>query len=204
MTIRDVIKRTWFPVLCLVLFALLIWLGFANRALYFELKDQGKEPVSIGPITSPNDGRDGKSAYQIWLEQGNEGSRMDFLTSLEGRDGRDGEPGRDGIDGESVQGEPGANGQNGANGQDGLSIQGERGETGAQGLPGVPGTPGAVGQPGSAGADGKTPVLGCVVRTVNNLPVNYIAWKYTNEADSTYRNLYRVPNWAQPEGCINV
>jgi hypothetical protein len=29
-------------------------------------------------------GRDGKSAYEIWLEQGNEGSEQDFLDSLKG------------------------------------------------------------------------------------------------------------------------
>lgn len=30
---------------------------------------------------------DGKSAYDIWLEQGNEGTEDDFLESLKGQDG---------------------------------------------------------------------------------------------------------------------
>jgi hypothetical protein len=36
-------------------------------------------------------GRDGKSAYEIWLEQGNEGSEQDFLDSLKGDQGEKGD-----------------------------------------------------------------------------------------------------------------
>lgn len=35
-------------------------------------------------------GNDGKSAYEIWLENGNEGTEQDFLNSLKGEDGADG------------------------------------------------------------------------------------------------------------------
>ena len=35
-------------------------------------------------------GADGKSAYQIWLEQGNKGTQQDFLNSLKGQDGLNG------------------------------------------------------------------------------------------------------------------
>lgn len=58
------------------------------------------------------DGEDGKSAYQIWLEEGNVGTEQDFLDSLKGADGQngiDGQNGRDGI--------------NGTNGQDGYTPQ---------------------------------------------------------------------------------
>ena len=41
-------------------------------------------------------GEDGKSAYEIWLEQGNIGTEQDFLDSLKGEDG---DPGTNGIDG---------------------------------------------------------------------------------------------------------
>lgn len=34
------------------------------------------------------DGEDGKSAYEIWLEQGNEGTKQEFLDSLKGKDGK--------------------------------------------------------------------------------------------------------------------
>ena len=39
------------------------------------------------------DGQDGKSAYQIWLDEGNVGTEEDFLESLKGEKGQDGENG---------------------------------------------------------------------------------------------------------------
>ncbi len=46
---------------------------------------------------------DGKSAYEIWLDLGNEGTEQDFIDSLKGKDGAPGigipgTPGRNGID----------------------------------------------------------------------------------------------------------
>lgn len=41
-------------------------------------------------------GMDGKSAYEIWLDQGNEGTEEDFLESLRGPEGEQGLPGLDG------------------------------------------------------------------------------------------------------------
>ncbi|MDJ1089561.1 SdrD B-like domain-containing protein [Macrococcoides caseolyticum] len=43
---------------------------------------------NLGIVKGPK-GEDGKSAYQIWLEQGNKGSINDFLESLKGKDGKD-------------------------------------------------------------------------------------------------------------------
>lgn len=40
----------------------------------------------------------GKSAYEIWLESGNSGTREDFLNSLKGQDGRNGDDGLPGKD----------------------------------------------------------------------------------------------------------
>lgn len=57
-------------------------------------------------------GKDGKSAYEIWLSQGNEGTEQDFLDSLKGKNGYtpvkgidyfDGKDGLDGKDAELVQ-----------------------------------------------------------------------------------------------------
>ncbi len=45
-------------------------------------------------------GEDGKSAYDIWLEQGNSGSEQDFLDSLKGEKGDQGEQGIQGEKGE--------------------------------------------------------------------------------------------------------
>ena len=44
-------------------------------------------------------GKDGKSAYQIWLEQGNEGTEEDFLNSIKGKDGYTPQKGIDYFDG---------------------------------------------------------------------------------------------------------
>lgn len=38
-------------------------------------------------------GEDGKSAYEIWLDEGNTGSKADFLASLQGEQGEQGEQG---------------------------------------------------------------------------------------------------------------
>lgn len=56
--------------------------------------DSAVENVALTP------GRDGKSAYQIALEEGFEGSEEEWLASLKGEDGvigKDGEPGEDGV-----------------------------------------------------------------------------------------------------------
>lgn len=41
------------------------------------------------------EGQNGKSAYEIWLETGNTGTREDFLNSLKGTNGSPGLPGKD-------------------------------------------------------------------------------------------------------------
>lgn len=53
-------------------------------------------------------GEDGKSAYEIWIEVGNEGTIEDFLESLKGEKGKDGKDGvgkagKDGVDGEDAK-----------------------------------------------------------------------------------------------------
>ena len=53
-------------------------------------------------------GQDGKSAYEIWLENGNTGTEQDFLNSLHGENGQDGKNGENGQNG--------LDGQNGADG----------------------------------------------------------------------------------------
>ena len=46
-------------------------------------------------------GEVGKSAYEIWLELGNEGTEQEFIDYLKGQDGKDGKDGKDGLDGEA-------------------------------------------------------------------------------------------------------
>lgn len=83
-------------------------------------------------------GSNGKSAYEIWLELGNEGSEEEFIASLKGPKGDTGAQG--------VQGAPGTPGADGKQG-----IQGPKGEPGTPGAKGDKGEPGT---PGAKGADG--------------------------------------------------
>lgn len=61
-------------------------------------------PIEVkGTFTFPPiriEGQNGKSAYELWLEAGNTGTREDFLNSLKGTNGGPGLPGKDA----SVQG----------------------------------------------------------------------------------------------------
>ena len=130
-------------------------------------------------------GTDGKSAYQIAVEQGYQGSESDWLSSLKGDKGDKGEkgntgakgnPGQDGADGKSayaiavehgyedseekwllsLKGEKGDTGERGEKGDTGL--QGERGPKGEKGDPGdrgLQGVPGEKGEKGDAGVAGK-------------------------------------------------
>ena len=91
-------------------------------------------------------GESGKSAYQIWLERGNNGTETDFINSLKGQQGERGPQGPQGV-----QGERGPQGPAGTPGLQGP--KGDRGETGLQGLPGEKG------EPGVKGDIGQTPNL---------------------------------------------
>lgn len=74
----------------------------------------------------------GDSAYKIWLDQGNIGTKTDFLVSLIGAQGDRGEKGD--------KGEKGATGKEGEQGLKGPA--GDKGETGATGARGEQGVSG--------------------------------------------------------------
>ena len=125
-------------------------------------------------------GTDGKSAYQIALEQGYQGSESDWLSSLKGdkgdkgNTGAKGNPGQDGAEGKSayaiavehgyedseekwllsLKGEKGDTGERGE--------KGEKGDPGDRGLQGVPGEKGEKGDAGVAGKDGFSPIANVV------------------------------------------
>lgn len=62
----------------------------------------------IGAVETGARGKPGKSAYELWLENGNKGTIEDFLNSLRGKDGKQGKPGRPGTPGEKGEkGDPG-------------------------------------------------------------------------------------------------
>ena len=134
-------------------------------------------------------GTDGKSAYQIAVEQGYQGSESDWLSSLKGdkgdkgNTGAKGNPGQDGANGKSayaiavehgyedseekwllsLKGEKGDTGKRGEKGDAGLQGErGEKGETGQQGEQGPKGEKGEKGDAGVAGKDGFSPIANVV------------------------------------------
>ena len=125
-------------------------------------------------------GTDGKSAYQIAVEQGYQGSESDWLSSLKGDKGDKGEkgntgakgnPGQDGADGKSAYAIAVEHGYEDSEEKWLLSLKGEKGDTGERGekgdpgdrgLQGVPGEKGEKGDAGVAGKDGFSPIANVV------------------------------------------
>ena len=114
-------------------------------------------------------GSDGKSAYQIAVEQGYQSSESDWLSSLKGdkgekgNTGAKGNPGQDGAEGKSAYAIAVEHGYEDSEEKWLLSLKGEKGDTGERGekgdtgdrgLQGVPGEKGEKGDAGVAGKDG--------------------------------------------------
>lgn len=91
-------------------------------------------PIGIQGPEGPR-GPEGKSSYELWLENGNVGSYHDYYLSLKGPKGDKGD-----------QGPPGSPGPRG--------LQGPPGSSGTEGLPGIPGPQGPEGPMGPPGLDG--------------------------------------------------
>ncbi len=70
-----------------------------------------RNEINVDIIGTGARGKEGKSAYEIWLDLGNEGTEQEFLASLKGQDGKDGEPG--------AKGDKGDDGEKGDKGDDG-------------------------------------------------------------------------------------
>lgn len=130
---------------------------------------RGEKGMQGIPGKDGSNGVDGKSAYDIWLELGNTGSKEEFINSLKGLDGVNG---KDGLDG--TNGVDGKDGSNGIDGEDGvtfipsldeegnlswtndkglenpksINIRGPQGEQGIQGIQGVQGEQGPKGDKG--------------------------------------------------------
>ena len=93
----------------------------------------------IASVHDGKDGADGKSAYEIAVDNGYTDTEQAWLASLKGEKGDTGEPGAVGEKGE--KGEPGEKGD-----------PGKKGDTGAAGKDGRDGTDGAAGRDGVNGA----------------------------------------------------
>ena len=100
-----------------------------------------------------SNGSDGKSAYQIAVDGGFEGTEEEWIASLKGEKGDQGIQGLQGFQG--PQGEQGIQGPKGDTGAQGP--QGEQGIQGEQGEKGDKGDTGATGATGAAGAEGELP-----------------------------------------------
>ena len=125
-------------------------------------------------------GSDGKSAYQIAVEQGYQGSESDWLSSLKGdkgekgNTGAKGNPGQDSAEGKSAYAIAVEHGYENSEDEWLLSLKGEKGDTGERGekgekgdpgdrgLQGVPGEKGEKGDAGVAGKDGFSPIANVV------------------------------------------
>ena len=111
------------------------------------------EVEKVGPA-----GKDGKSAYEIYVDNGGILSEVEWLDSLKGRDGIDGHDGIDGTDGISpiatiIKTEEGAT----------ITIKDSTGTTTVNlfnGQDGKQGEQGDKGDDGANGVDGYTPVKG--------------------------------------------
>ena len=142
-----------------------------------SVSEDGSAAASVG-----EDLPRGKSAYEVAVENGFNGTEAEWLASLKGATGAPGANGKDGTDGKTPyvgdngnwyigaddtgkpsrgeKGEKGDTGAQGIQGEQGIQgVQGEKGEKGEKGDTGAQGPQGLQGPPGEAGADGKTPNL---------------------------------------------
>ena len=102
-------------------------------------------------------GTDSKSAYQIAVEQGYQGSESDWLSSLKGdkgNTGAKGNPGQDGADGKSAYAIAVEHGYEDSEEKWLLSLKGEKGDTGERGEKGDTGLR-AAGRSGQNGDKGR-------------------------------------------------
>ena len=113
--------------------------------------------LSLAGVAACGESEAGKSAYEIAVEHGFEGTEAEWLESLKGKDGADGAPGKDGEDG--TDGAPGADGLSVTealiNSKGELMIVFSNGKTVNLGVvTGPDGTQGEKGDPGRDGEDG--------------------------------------------------
>ena len=128
----------------------------------------GETSATLHDGANGEKGTDGKSAYQIAVEQGYQGSESDWLSSLKGdkgdkgNTGAKGNPGQDGAEGKSAYAIAVEHGYEDSEEKWLLSLKGEKGDPGDRGLQGVPGEKGEKGDAGVAGKDGFSPIANVV------------------------------------------
>ena len=99
----------------------------------------GKTSATLHNGANGEKGTDGKSAYQIAVEQGYQGSESDWLSSLKGdkgekgNTGAKGNPGQDGAEGKSAYAIAVEHGYEDSEDKWLLSLKGEKGDAGERG-----------------------------------------------------------------------
>ncbi len=146
--------------------------------------------MALGVVCFAACGVNGKSAYEIWLEQGNTGTEQEFLNSLKGTNGVDGKDGKDGTNGTN-----GKDGVDGTNGKDGVD--------GTNGKDGVDGTNGKDGTNGTNGKDGATWHYGegKPLETLGNegdLYLDYTAWDVYAKKSTGWEKLGSMKGDSEP------
>jgi hypothetical protein len=128
-----------------------------------ESVDSKISAIELTPGPQGATGADGKSAYQVWLDNGHTGTETEYLNSLVGAKGETGAQGLQGI-----QGPAGVDGTNGINGKSVYQIWLEGGNTGTEldfiaslkGVDGAVGPQGPQGEQGPVGPKGDTGAQG--------------------------------------------
>lgn len=148
------------------------------------------------PLAACSEAQNGKSAYEIAVENGFEGTEQEWLESLKGEQGEKGDKGDTGEKGDKGdKGDTGAQGPAGEDGQDGAA--GEDGKDGADGAPGTPGKDGEDGQDGQDGADGEDGQDG-----QDGVGIKDIT--YTYEYDAATDSFYTVIRFIMTDGTEHV
>ena len=112
--------------------------------------------AEVNPNPVGENEKSGKSAYEIAVDDGFQGTYTEWLLSLKGEKGDTGAQGEKGEKGDTgAQGEKGEKGDTGAQGE-----KGEKGDTGAQGEKGEKGEKGDTGAQGEKGEKGDTGAQG--------------------------------------------
>lgn len=105
--------------------------------IYFLDSGGATQITEIPTVIGASIGKDGKSAFEIAVEQGFEGTVTEWLASLVGPKGE--------------KGDTGATGPKGDTGKQGIQgIKGDTGDVGPQGIQGVKGDTGATGADGQS------------------------------------------------------
>ncbi len=139
--------------------------------------------MALGVVCFAACGVNGKSAYEIWLEQGNTGTEQEFLNSLKGTNGVDGKDGKDGT--------------NGTNGKDG--VDGTNGKDGVDGTNGKDGTNGTNGKDGATWHYGEGEPLESLGNE-GDLYLDYTAWDVYAKKSTGWEKLGSMKGESEPAG----